>query len=77
MQQDVVWMGPYKSAGYYKNGNAVGIKDKKGRQVFSFGGKSSKLKEQQLREVGNQVIAKLNRRELDAGAAAAWAKQQC
>ena len=70
-------MGPYKSAGYYKSGNAVGIKDNKGRQVFSLGGKNSKLKEQQLRALATEVIAKLNRRELDPGAAAAWAKQQC
>ena len=74
---EVVWMGPYKSAGYYRNTNCFGIKTKAGRQVFSFGGRHSKLNEQGLRNLGVLVLQKLNNKEMGPGAAAIWAKKQC
>ncbi len=70
-------MGPYKYKSYYKICKTIGIKDKTGRQVFSFGGKSSKLKEAELRTLGMRVLSMLNNKELEVGAAAAWAKKQC
>ena len=46
---------------YYKNGHNIGIrvKGEGGKQIFSFGGKSCKASEAELRELGSKVCKKL------------------
>ncbi len=67
---------------YYGNGNFVGIRRKMpdpgkkvGTQIFSFGGKFCGKSQEQLREIGDRVLRKLNVDGMSEADALAWAKK--
>jgi hypothetical protein len=62
---------------YYKNSESIGIKRAFGSkgQVFSFGGKRSKLSEAVLRKWGVKVLAKL-REGMSEDQATIWVRAQ-
>ena len=62
---------------YYKNSESIGIKRAFGskKQVFSFGGKRTKLSEAVLRKWGVKVLAKL-REGMSEDQATMWVRAQ-
>jgi hypothetical protein len=61
---------------YYKNSNAIGVRQKFGekRQILSFGGKKSNLSESSLRSWGDSVVMKLEINKWSEKKAGEWVK---